>query len=691
MRLLHISMLSLALFTWACTDRNPLHEDSGATPVDGGKDALAKFDTFVPTDGPVVTPDGPVVTPDGPVVTPDGPVVTPDMPVVTPDMPAVKPDMPAVKPDMPVTLPDSGPLNQSVCTGATQLSWGGKKTIVTAGSTSTATNEYGTSINCGNYSTVMAGAQHYFKVALTGGKAYRFTFAPKYSYARMYLFQACGITAINAACGSGGKTGATTDSISSGQSGYILFKPSASGTWYVAVDATNPNAKGGYSLTIDEYTVAANDTCAKAQALTFVDGEASVTGNTAGAQNEFGANINCGYKNYNFPAAQLYYKFTAKKGYKYAVTVKPTFYAAVYAFRSNACSAAGINSDCASAGNFGFNHHWVSTNGQTFWLTPGAAGDYTVAVDSRYAQYAGTFSIKVVEVQPQTNATCVNAATLSLAGGKVVINGDTGAIPNEYGQNILCGQTSASYAFDGPQQYYKLSMAQGKTYKISLTPAFYYARLYVFGSTCGAAAINTDCGSGGKTGIWTTATTQNQASHLLFSPSASGVYHVAVDSTAASYAGLYKLQIQEIQAPNNGTCAQAQAVSLVSGATTVVLGDNSKLVNEFGTQIFCNNYSTVYVGNQAYFKFTLTAGQKYTFSLKPKYKNARFYIFNGSCKPMDINQDCGSSGKTGLVSSNSYNLNTVTSTFTPTTTGAYHLAVDSTYTGAAGFFTLEIQ
>ena len=150
-------------------------------------------------------------------------------------------------------------------------------------------------------------------------------------------------------------------------------------------------------------------------------------------------------------------------------------------------------------------------------------------------------------------------------------------------------------------------------------------------------------------------------------------------------------KIQEIQAPSNGTCLKPQAVSLVAGGTTVVLGDNSQLANEFGTQIFCNNYSTIYKGNQAYFKFTLTAGKKYTFTLKPKYKNARFYIFRGSCKPHDINQDCGSGGKTGLVSANSYSGNTITSAFTPTTSGTYHLAVDSTYTGTAGFFTLEVK
>ena len=590
-----------------------------------------------------------------------------------------------------MVLPDSGPLTNSLCAGATPLIWTGKKNIIVNGTTSTAANEYGTSINCGNYNTVFPGNQRYYKVQLAAGMTYRFTFAPKYSYARMYIFQSCGIGNINAACGSSGKTGAVSDSISSGQSGFVVFKPATSGAWIVALDSTHPNYKGSYTLTIDEYTAPTNDTCAKAQKMTLVNGEASVSGNTAGAQNEFGKSVNCGYPSYNFPAPQLYYKFTAKAGHTYAVKVTPSFYAAVYAFRSNQCTAAGINTDCASAGTSGFNHHYVSTYGQTFQLNPAAAGDYTVAVDSRYAQYAGTFTIEVTEYTPKTNATCAKATQLTLTGGKVAVNGDTFNMANEYGQSILCGQTHASYAFDGPQQYYKLAMTKGKTYKLSVTPGYSYGRFYVFGATCGAAAINTDCGSGGKTGLWSYASSANQPSHITFSPDVTGTYHVAVDSTSTSYRGLYKLEIQEIQPPDNGTCAKAQAVSLTPGATTVVLGDNSKLPNEFGTQIFCNNYSTIYKGNQAYFKFTLTAGTAYTFALKPKYQNSRFYIFDGSCQPYDINLACGSSGKTGLVSSNSYSYNTVTSKFTPTKTGTYHLAVDSTYIGTAGFFTLEIQ
>ena len=719
---LHPSLvIYMVCFLSACTERNPLHPDQGISPVDRGGEAQIKFDGYATPDGdgPVVQPDLPVVKPDLPVTQPDLPVIKPDLPVIQPDLPAVKPDMPVSQPDMPVikpdlpviqpdlpvtqpdlpvtqpdlpvNLPDSGPLNNSLCAGAAPLSWAGKKSITVSGSTSTGANEYGTSINCGNYNTVFPANQHYYKVALTGGKAYRFTFAPKYGYARMYLFQACGITSINAACGSGGKTGAVTDSINYGQSGYILFKPATSGTWIVALDGTYPAYKGNYSLTIDEYTAATNDSCGKALKLTLVHGEASVTGNTAGAMNEFGTGINCGYKNYNFPAGQLYYKFSAKAGHTYLVKVKPSFYAAVYAFRSNLCTAAGINADCASGGQTGFNHHYVSTYGQTFTLKPQVAGDYTVAVDSRYATSAGSFTIDITEYLPQTNATCAKATQLTLTGGKVAVHGDTFQQANEYGQSILCDQTYSSYAFDGPQQYYKLSFAKGKTYKITVTPGYSYGRFYVFGATCGATAINKDCGSGGSTGLWSYASSANQPSVITFSPSASGVYHIAVDSTGTSFRGLYKLEVQEIQSPDNGTCIKAQAVSLTPGSTTVVLGDNSKLPNEFGTQIFCNNYSTVYKGNQAYFKFTLTAGTTYTFTLRPKYKNSRFYIFDGSCKPSDINQDCGSNGQTGLVSSNSYAFNAVTMTFKPAKTGTYHLAVDSTYTGTAGFFSLEIK
>ncbi len=716
MNRLAYSLLCACLLISACTTKNPVALDQGAPPADtGARDGQVKFDGYIPPDGvkpdmpvakpdmpvakpdmpvakpdfPVAKPDMPVVKPDMPVAKPDMPVAKPDMPVATPDMPVAKPDMPVVTPDMPVATPDMPVVtNNALCAGAQKVAWVGGK-ISVKGSTKGAANEYGTGINCGNYSTVFPANQRYYKVSLTAGKSYRFSFKPKYYYARMYLFQGCGISAINAGCGSGGKTGDVSASVNSGYTGTILFAPSTSGDWIVAVDGTNPKYSGDFTVEVDEYNKPLNVTCATAQKLTFVDSQASASGNTVGAKNEFGSSIDCGNTSYKYVGQQVYYKVSLTAGTTYNVRLKPAFYASMYIFRSSKCTAAGINGDCASNGKFGDYEYYVTTYGKTIAFSPAASGDYTIAVDSRYASYAGSFDLTVTRMTPTTNSTCAKATKLNPTGPKVVIHGSTKGLKNEYGTGVKCGQSSA-YAFDGPQQYFQINLAAGSAYEVTLEPAFYYARFYLFGAKCGANAIDQDCASLGAAGDWASATSSTPGK-LLYIPKSSGPHHIAVDSTGPSYSGMYKLTIEQVPVPTNGACAKAQAVALTSGQTTTLLGNTAMFANEFGSQIFCNNYSTVYVGKQAYYKFSLVAGQSYTFSLKPKFKNARFYIFDGSCKPADINLDCGSGGKTGAVSANSYYYNTVSVTFKPTKTGTYHLAVDSTTQTAAGPFVLTVK
>ena len=192
----------------------------------------------------------PVIPSDGPVILKDGPVITPDK----------------------ALPPDKGTPTNSTCANAETLIWGGSKKISTKGTTSGKTNEYGTGINCGNYSTTFPGNQAYYKLALKANQSYRFTLTSGNNYGHLMIFKTCGVSNINASCGSSGKTGAVSGAIHNNQTGSVMFKPTSGGTYYLAVDGRYPQYNGSFSLTIEEFTPPTNDVCSKATKLSLVKG-----------------------------------------------------------------------------------------------------------------------------------------------------------------------------------------------------------------------------------------------------------------------------------------------------------------------------------------------------------------------------------------------------------------------------------
>jgi len=128
----------------------------------------------------------------------------------------------------------------ATCTGALPVALLPKKTLIIA-DTCYGTNEFGLGINCGlpGFMGQLLGTQLYYKVALTAGKTYTFYFTPHYTDARLYLFSGtCAMDPINADCGSNGKTGGITPSVSQDQLTWLKFTPQASSTYVFAVDNT---------------------------------------------------------------------------------------------------------------------------------------------------------------------------------------------------------------------------------------------------------------------------------------------------------------------------------------------------------------------------------------------------------------------------------------------------------------------
>ena len=678
----------------------PLPPDMPPIPPDGP--------VIPPTDGPVIPPtDGPVVPPtDGPVIPPtDGPVIPPaDGPVVPPaDGPVVPPaDGPVITPDMPLP-PDMGPLVNNTCAAAKALNWGTSMKIVVKDTTASKANEYGTGINCGNYSTIFASNQVYYTVPLKAGVSYRISLAANYYYPHFYVFTKCGINPINTDCGSSGKTGVVSDTVNSGQTASKLFKPTIGGTYYIAVDGRYPQYTGSFTLTVEEYTPPTNDVCSKAQKITLVNGKGSVSGSTTGAKNEYGTSVGCkqttGGQPIGMDGPQLYYKVSMTAGNTYDITLAPSYsYAGYYVFRAASCgSATNINNDCVGGSSaHGANDLSITGSSDTMKFTPTLSGDYVIAVDGRRPQDHGAFTLSVAEFKKATNTTCVNAQTIGLVGGKATVTGDTTGVANEFGTAIRCGLQSY-YAQDGSQLYYKMFMSGAKQYRITLSPNFYNARVYIWRNTCVATSINADCGSSGKTGDISSSITNGSSGQIYFKPPAGGTYHIAVDSTSTSsyYVGTFSMSIEEYTPPTNGTCAKAKALAF-TGAKMTVTGDTTGQTNEFGTQINCGQTSTQYIfdGKQLYYTLPLVAGQSYKFVLTSGAYHG-MYIWGAGCYASSINAGCGSGGKTGAAAWFATNSSPQTIIFKAPTTATYHVAVDNTYStgtyGAGGTFSYTVE
>ncbi len=675
-----------------CTERVPGGVDSGPSPEQGTVDNGPGSETAPPTPDKSLPPWKDQFVPP----TPDQwvpPVPDKSIPPWADQFVPPTPDqwVPPV-PDKSVPKPDQFvPTGNGKCANAKQINFSGSKVTITD-TTASKPNEYGTAVNCNNYSTIMAGNQAYYKINLVGGQTYLFTVGSQFYYAYFYIFTGCGASKINSDCGSKGKSGAVSNSIYKGQSGSVMFKAPHSGTFYVAVDSryTSSSYIGPFTLSVQKYTASANSTCAKAKQLKLVNGEVIVTGTTATSSNEFGTSINCKSSYYTYPGKQLYYRLNMTAGHTYRVKLKPSFYyAAMYIFR-NKCYASAINGDCGSGGKTGAVDYSISTtNGDTIEFKPTVTGSYTIAVDSRSGSYAGAFTLEIEDYKVAANSTCTKAKYVPLTGGKATIKGNISSVPNEYGNQIRCGMSSY-YALDGRQLYYRVILTKGKQYKLTLNSKFYYGYFYTF-RACGASKINADCGSKGKTGLISGAISNGTGSMILTSP-VSGSYYIAVDSTSTSnfYSGAFTLDIAEHKAATNGKCASPQAIKLVSGKATVK-GSTTGLSNEFGTSINCGqNYYYVQDGPQAYYSLNMTAGQTYKITLSPKFY-AGLYIFGNTCSPGTINSNCGSNGKTGaadlLVNPNQSD----TIMYTPSKSGVHRIAVDSRASSYHGDFILAVE
>ena len=454
-----------------------------------------------------------------------------------PVMDAALPDS-ALPPDMP-TGNDPGR-----CATPTRLTLSGGKATV-SGDTTKATNEFA-KLSCGNSNGPFDGGQLYYRVALAAGKTYKLQLSPSAGFdAALYAFAAstsCQAAAVNSACSS-----YHSDIIGSGSAGteQIKISTSSAGDWTIAVDSHSKASAGTFTLTVSEYTPAANAACAKATELKLVGGKVSTSGDTRDAVNEYGSQITCNSSSY-LTGPQLYYKvaLTAKQAYKLSLT--PSYHAHAYVFPQNGCgSVASINKACGSSGSGVHGGPMGPAVATSVVFTPSTSGSYVVAVDSSSASQAGPFTLAMATFATAKNGSCSKAPALKLDAGKVTqVSGDTTGIKNEHSA-VKCG---ASYALNGSQLYYSVTLAAGKTYRLALTPATHIAYMHIFvGGSCtkDGKKIEAACASKGKTGDVVGPVASGTTGELYFSPATAGSYVIAVDSLGGGHSGAFTLQVGE--------------------------------------------------------------------------------------------------------------------------------------------------
>jgi hypothetical protein len=148
----------------------------------------------------------------------------------------------------------------------------------------------------------------------------------------------------------------------------------------------------GFSLTDPSWTPPPEGSCANAAPLSLgAAGTVTVTGRTAGADNEFGDQITCGL-GFSLLGPQVYYRLQLDAGKSYRFKITPTFPARVYLF-SGPCTASSISAACALSGLGGALISSNTPSSQT--VSVKASGSYTLAVDSRARAWYGGFILTV--------------------------------------------------------------------------------------------------------------------------------------------------------------------------------------------------------------------------------------------------------------------------------------------------------
>lgn len=294
-------------------------------------------------------------------------------------------------------------------------------------------------------------------------------------------------------------------------------------------------------------------------------------------------------------------------------------------------------------------------------------------------------------VVTQQSGNCATPVSVTVSGGVAKITGDTSSLSDEF-PSLKCkhsGSGQLSGALAGPQSYYELHATPGAWYRFALKGQTLQL-VYLYESTsCTAAAIQTDCQSGGLTGNAGTSFFSHPGIAYQKLP-ASGVMRFAVDAPAGVQ-GAFTLDIAEIGTPDHGTCATAKPLTLAGGKLNVSGNVVPETMNNDPINVFCDsNYQK---GPQAYYAFDAKPGYGYRFTIDadPVCGALNAYLFSGSCTQSAITADCQSGGVSGDTENTIWNGMQRVFEYRPVVPGKQTLVIDSSAGDDFGGFDLEIE
>jgi hypothetical protein len=416
------------------------------------------------------------------------------------------------------------PASNLSCKSPETLSFSSGGKAKTTGDTSYSAEEFSGLLTCGGY-TAFKGPQLYYQASLTANSTYLVRVDPASSLDPvLYAFRAstsCTSTAINAACAS-----TFTDSASIGKPEVLVLSPKTSEDWIFVVDSSSTSSSGSFTLTVEESTTPANDTCASAETLSFGSSTSvSVSAHTLGAKNDVSlATTDCTGNTTAGPDVFYALPLIAGKTYTFELDGIGSWDEVLYLFTS--CSS--IASTCGA--KMGADDWFTSP--ETITYTPPTTGTYYIGVDGKASTDEGIFTLTVKEKVTPTNDPCTSAQTLTWASGGVKVVGDTTYANDDIN---LTSAGCTGYSSSGFDVFYSVTLSPG-VYLVTLTPGVAFdAMLYVFTSCSSPEATclkgSDDIGSGTPETITLAPTTQT-------------TYIIGVDSYAASDYGPFTLEVK---------------------------------------------------------------------------------------------------------------------------------------------------
>lgn len=514
--------------------------------------------------------------------------------------------------------------------------------------------------------SIIKGPDLFYSVDLVAGKSYLINLVPDTGYnVALYLLSGCG---------GGSVCVAGSDSALLGLTEQLSFTPKTSGTYLVGVGSRYPGSHGlgagKFTLLVQQWTPAQNDSCATPQKMKWSGGVATSSGDTFVATNQVSFSDSSGCSATRGEGPDLFYSVDLTAGKAYQVEVAPdstssTFDVAAYVF--TACS--GVQKSCVGGAD-----NAAGGEAETVAIKAVTTGPHFIGVDAYAHAQWGKVTIKVTEATAPGNDTCKKAQALGWSGGEASASGSTLLATNTITMSQKLSCTSA--AFKGGDLFYSVALTAGETYRFRATPGKGFDLALLLLSACGPGGV---CLKGADAGPWGSAET------IVFSPKTSGTAIVGVGSryaagTAASW-GSFTLQIMKAATPVNDTCGKATPL-LFSAGVAQVAGDTALATDAVKlTSSGCTTFGSP--GPDLFYSLGLAGGKTYTVTLKPHSSfDSMLYAFT-SCGGVQTScvagKDVLGDGKAEVI------------TLSPKVKTTYTIAVDSYDAAETGTFSLTVK